>query len=83
MATGLAVIATDVGAVKKLINKNGILLDTPNVDDLSNSLLEMIALSNNELILLKEKSIELVGTKFLWSKIVESKISDFNRISKK
>lgn len=83
MARGLAIIVTDVGAVNKLVNKNGILLNSPVVDDLTKAILEMIALPANELELLKEKSIQLIREKFVWSKIVESKISDFKRISKK
>jgi glycosyltransferase involved in cell wall biosynthesis len=80
MARGLAVIGTDVGAVSRMIEGNGILLDSPDKKKLADAIQEVIDMNQADLDSWKQKSLMLVREKFLWSKVVEQKIKDFNRI---
>jgi len=82
MARGLVIIATDVGAVSEQIEGNGLLLPRPEIASLQKAIETILCLSEDELFEMKQKSIELVKKKFLWSKIVESKINDFHQITK-
>jgi glycosyltransferase involved in cell wall biosynthesis len=83
MARGLAIIGTDVGAVRRMIEGNGILLEKPDVLKISEAMRTVITMRDSELSVWKEKSLELVREKFLWSKVVEEKIKDFHRITGK
>ncbi len=83
MARGLAIIGTDVGAVSRMIEGNGILLDRPDPEKLTEALRKVIDMDENELNQWKLKSLKLVCEKFLWSKVVEEKIKDFCRITGK
>lgn len=80
MASGLAVIATNVGASERQVSENGILLEKPDVEALKNALVDMINLDENIFLQMKEKSVQLIQEQFLWRKVVEQKISDFNRM---
>lgn len=83
MARGLAIIGTDVGAVSRMIGGNGILLDHPNEEKIASAIQKVIEMDNHELNQWKQKSLELVREKFLWSKVVEAKIKDFCKITGK
>lgn len=83
MARGLAIIGTDVGAVSRMIEGNGILLDSPDKKKLADAIQEVIDMDQADLDSWKQKSLTLVREKFLWSKVVEQKIKDFNRITGK
>lgn len=83
MARGLAIIATDVGAVSRQISNNGILLPRPDVSDLENAMIKILQLPEEELFKMKKKSLELINEQFLWSRVVESKLNDFKKIIKK
>ncbi|MEO9532078.1 MAG: glycosyltransferase family 4 protein [Crocinitomicaceae bacterium] len=79
MAIGLAIIATDVGAVSRQLNGNGILLEYPDPIKLKEAILEMINAKEKALNEMKSKSLEIVKSKFLWSVIADQKINDFER----
>ncbi len=81
MARGLAVIGTDVGAVSRMIDGNGILLANPAEEKIATAIQKVIAMDEDELNQWKQKSFTLVREKFLWSKVVEEKIRDFCRIT--
>ncbi|MFT4601202.1 MAG: glycosyltransferase involved in cell wall biosynthesis [Arenicella sp.] len=80
MASGLAILATDVGAVSRQIKNNGILLDEPNPEALQKALFELANCSVQELNQMKTNSIELIKKKFLWSVIADQKVKDFKKI---
>jgi glycosyltransferase involved in cell wall biosynthesis len=80
MANGLAIIATDVGAVSRQIKENGILLDEPDPQALQEALFEMVNCSAEDINRMKTKSIELVKKKFLWSVIADQKVKDFKKM---
>ena len=73
MACGLAVIATDVGAVSLLVNEqNGHLLNSPNVENIYTAMLNIIN-RKSELFGLKQASLIKIKNKFL----LESVMKDF------
>ena len=71
MARGLAIIATDVGAVSEQVKENGWLISAGNKSELKQAMLA--ALTDKLLKEKKLKSIKIVKSKFLW----ESVINDF------
>ncbi|MEO6903358.1 MAG: glycosyltransferase family 4 protein [Bacteroidia bacterium] len=77
MASGLAIIATDVGAVAKMVNnKNGRLINATNLkDNLSFALMEMISITDEELLSYKQTSIDNVNLLFLWDNVIKNVIS--------
>ncbi len=77
MASGLAIVATDVGAVSRQIKDNGALIDEPQPELIQKALFDLINCSPEEINQMKTNSIELVKKKFLWSVIADQKIKDF------
>jgi glycosyltransferase involved in cell wall biosynthesis len=75
MARGLAIIATNVGAVSLIVNKdNGWLLEGDIVSGLHAAMLDAVKCTNKELILKKENSIIKVRENFTWEKVIEKTI---------
>jgi glycosyltransferase involved in cell wall biosynthesis len=83
MASSLAIIATDVGAIKEQVNsENGWLLDQPNVSLIKDAIVDAILLSENNLLNKKEASLNKVRNNFLWSKVINKKINLLSRAIK-
>lgn len=80
MARGLAIIATDVGAVSRMLEENGYLLEGPDPALIKDSMIRIINLSDEELLKMQEKSIDLIREQFTWDVIAEQKIRDFEKI---
>lgn len=76
MACGLAIIATDVGAVRLMVDKtNGILLSESKPQLIAAAMEELMQKNAPELIALKQRSVEKVKEQFLWDKIVDETLS--------
>ncbi|MCC9168226.1 glycosyltransferase family 4 protein [Pontibacter harenae] len=76
MACGLAVIATDVGAVNKLIStETGWLITQGSVLALKESITSALTISENELIRLKINAQQLIIKNYTWNNIIERTIS--------
>lgn len=74
MASGLAIIATDVGAVSAMVSpKNGWLIEPANQEQLYQSIVEAIKLP--DLSTKKGYSLELVNSTFNWDIIAQKTIS--------
>ena len=72
MARGLAVIATNVGAVSELVStKNGWLIEPANQNQLEESLIHAITLSESQLYKKREFALKLIQEKFTWDDVVE------------
>lgn len=70
MASGLAVIATDVGAVQLMVDeKNGVLLPESTPLLIREAMEKLMAVPPGELAALKRSSIEKVKSNFLWENI--------------
>lgn len=75
MASGLAVIATDVGAVKLMVDEyNGVLLQSSNPNEIAFAMEKLIGLERNLLQQMKLASMEKVKNKFLWNKIIDDTV---------
>jgi glycosyltransferase involved in cell wall biosynthesis len=73
MACGLAIIATNVGAISAMVSdKNGWLIEPANTDVLHKTMLEVI--NYPDLSLKKETSLQLVNIAFNWGMIYEKTI---------
>jgi glycosyltransferase involved in cell wall biosynthesis len=79
MASGLAVIATNVGAVERMVKGNGYLLSGPNPRELEQAIRDFIACSAEDLNRMKNTSIDLVRDQFVWDTIADQKIKDFEK----
>lgn len=75
MASGLAVIATDVGAVRLMVdNENGVLIENSDPSVIASAMKKMIGLAPKDLMQMKLKSIEKVKSQFLWEHIIDDTI---------
>lgn len=73
MACGLAIVATDVGAVSAMVNhQNGWLIEPANINQLQQAMLQ--AINETDLINKKEASLQLVNSKFNWEIIAQQTI---------
>ncbi len=83
MARGLAVLATDVGAVEKLVDdSNGKLIPPLQQDKLEHALKMFIEMPKEELSELKQKSIEKTKNNYLWEKITTQLMDTLENIVK-
>jgi glycosyltransferase involved in cell wall biosynthesis len=79
MACGLAIIATDVGAVSELTGaENGWLIKAGSEAELKRALMEAISNAPAELSLKKYKSLSKIGQHFLWPDLIERLIAYFH-----
>ena len=81
MSRGLAVIASDVGAVSLLVSSdNGVLLEKNNSASISDALIYFSNLGKDELVELKKKSIEKIQDNFTWNVVVKDFSNKISRI---
>ena len=80
MASGLTIVATDVGAVSRMIKGNGILLEKPEPSLIKKALLDLIEMADGDLNKMKDQSIDLIKSNFLWEVVVDKKINQFRRV---
>jgi glycosyltransferase involved in cell wall biosynthesis len=74
MACGLAIIATNVGAIAAMVsNSNGWLIEPANKEILYKSMID--AINHTDLTLKKEASLNLVNTTFNWDIIAQKTIA--------
>ncbi len=82
MACGLAIIATDVGAISAMVSdKNGWLIEPANQKQLHQTILD--AINSSDLKSKKETSLHLVNTNFNWDIISQKTIDAIHQINKK
>jgi glycosyltransferase involved in cell wall biosynthesis len=76
MASGLAIIASDVGAISEQVSaKNGILIQPGNKTELEQALVDMINIPEDRLVSMKQWSISCVKERFLWDEISAKNIA--------
>jgi len=75
MASGCAIIATDVGAVSEQVNDlNGILIPPGSLRELKQAIEKMLRIDEKSLTQMRVNSIQKVKSSFLWDKIIERTI---------
>ncbi len=81
MARGLAIIATDVGAVNCLVDsENGFLLNECSVKNIEDAMVAVISLSQEKLIQMKNNSLKKIRKNFLWENIAVKLIAELQKI---
>ena len=81
MSRGMAVIATDVGAVRLLVSeKVGVLLKQIGKEELKQAILSLSNLEPAKLLEMKINSLELVSNAFKWERIAERLIDKVNEV---
>ena len=81
MASGCAIIASDVGAVNIQVgNENGWLIEPGSISSLEHAMLNALKISEEELNSMRLKSVAKVKEKFLWENIIEQKIDAIQKI---
>lgn len=76
MASGLAIIATDVGAINTIVSEsNGWLIDSCTTKQIQESIQKAIVLPADQLFRKKENSLDFTRKFLLWDKIAETLIS--------
>lgn len=84
MASGCAIIATDVGAVNLMVDsQNGWLIQPFDSHAIASSIIKAIELNKSELFELKKASIQKVNSHFLWEQIIHSEIAAIEDVIKK
>ena len=83
MASGLAVIATDVGAVGRQVDQgNGWLLPGPVPADIRAAMQEAMGLPPRQLAAMKQHSLDKVREQFTWERVIQKKIDLLARFAK-
>jgi len=83
MAKGLAIIATDVGAINEQIkHDNGWLIKPKNPDELYEALVSAIEISAEELNSKKETSLKHVKETFTWERLIKNKVDQLKLMLK-
>jgi glycosyltransferase involved in cell wall biosynthesis len=84
MASGLAVIATDVGAVACVVGPdNGWIVEPGNVESLRKTMAEAVAVPASHLDSMKSRSVQKIAEQFTWEKLIRTTIREIEkRISK-
>ncbi|MCJ8166340.1 glycosyltransferase family 4 protein [Pontibacter sp. E15-1] len=81
MASGLAVIATNVGAVSKIVTvDNGWLIPVADKQALKQAIVDAIHLDEKELHQKKEASLQLVKDSYTWEAIIKTTIKEIKTI---
>lgn len=81
MASGLAIIASDVGAVSEEVDEsNGILIEAGDKNDLKNAMISFIKQSDAELLVMKQNSINKIKQSFLWESIIAKTIEEIEKV---
>lgn len=79
MASGCAILATDVGAVSEVVDSsNGWLIPPADKNALGSSISSAINMEPEVIDQKKKKSIQIVKEKLLWEKIIQETISKIN-----
>ena len=81
MARGLAVIATDVGAVKDLVSEeNGWIIPPRKEKDLEAAMAAALRMPPHQLDIKKEASLRIVKEKFTWEAVVSVTLEQLSKI---
>lgn len=82
MASGCAVIATDVGAVHLMVgDENGLLIPPFSPSAIAAAMASMIDMPDTRLLKKKEASRDKVADRFLWEKVILEEIASITKIT--
>ncbi|MCC9137335.1 glycosyltransferase family 4 protein [Pontibacter silvestris] len=82
MACGLAVVATDVGAVSKLVSsETGWLIKPGDKEALLSALTASVVASDNDIALKKANAANLISSHYTWNKIIKQTIEVISNVT--
>ncbi len=82
MASGCAIIASDVGAVSEQVDSdNGILKEPGNKKQLKEAMITVLNMDEDKLLAMKKMSVDRIKGKFLWEQVAERTIQEIRKIS--
>lgn len=82
MACGCAVIASDVGAIPRMVTaKNGIIIKPADKATLADAIRKILNMRDDELKMMKQASLELVRRDFLWDNLAGRIVLLFNKLT--
>lgn len=82
MASGLYIIASDVGACSTMVSEeNGRLIRPMHAEDLQAAIEELIQMDASYLLKKKQNSVEKVRDRFLWPEIIQEILTEIEKIS--
>ena len=77
MSRGLAIIATNVGAIRLLVSENnGALIQECKPNLIFDAINNFISMDNNKLTVMKASSVEKIKEEFLWNNVIEKYIEE-------
>ncbi|MAW82900.1 MAG: glycosyl transferase family 1 [Crocinitomicaceae bacterium] len=80
MSRGLAVIATDVGAVRLLVsNENGILIRNCNDKLIQEAIIKINSMNTDLILKMKYSSISKIKKSFLWDDVIKKMVNDIQK----
>lgn len=81
MASGCAIIATDVGAIHLMVDEsNGWLIPALNPEAIANAIKLAILLDSEHLLKLKKSSVQKVKNNFLWEHVIQQEITEIQQV---
>lgn len=81
MASGCAILASDVGAVSQQVSpKNGILIEPGNKNQLKEAMETILNMDDEQLLEMKKNSVEIIKEKYLWENVAEQTIEVIRRL---
>ncbi len=81
MARGLAILATDVGAVEFIVSEsNGIIIPPLNQKSLEDAIVSFCNLPKEDLLKLKVNSFNKIQNEYLWDKIATSTLNSITKL---
>lgn len=82
MASGVAILASDVGAVSEQVNEsNGILVQPGNIDELERAMQAFMAMDSRKLCEMKKNGISRIEEDFLWERIIVKTIESIAKVA--
>ncbi|MEY4293063.1 MAG: hypothetical protein RIQ61_1461 [Bacteroidota bacterium] len=82
MASGCAIIATDVGAISELVDQsNGFLIRGDISKGLKRAFNLFFGLNRNQLLSMRQSSIYKIQNNFTWEKVIKQTISEIEKIA--
>lgn len=83
MMNGLAILATDVGAVRTVVSEeNGIIIEKGSKAALGAALLKFIEMPSADLISLKRRSVEKIGDNYSWEEVAKKTFAAIQKVSR-
>lgn len=79
MARGLAIIATQVGAVEQLIRNNGCLINDAKPSLIAEAIAKAITLTEHEIAILQKNSISIIRENYTWDAVIKKKEELINK----